>query len=403
MGFTGVNVSKVNSNSGKIATPDNVGLLIIGGAVATGNLALHAATKLLSIDDAEALGITPAYDDTNAILAYHHIDEFFRIAPDGNLYNVLDDGSLTGDDLKTILKEHQDISFFGVVRNSDTAPADFGAFAGTYQNIIFDLRAEQRLISAGVVEAAEYDANKLIGDYPDLRAMNMPNISVVLSQDPVIRNLKPEYEKYGAVGTALGAIAVRKVNENIGSVDIEKKPDAYKGTLDYPLTDVGRSRWMSAVLQSGKKFEELSKNDIKALNDKGYLFVGSYNGYAGYFFNDSHTAVLATSDYSRIENNRVWDKAALIIRKALLPKVKKNIAKDPQTGFIDSLSATALEKYAEGKLQQMVADKECSGVGVYIDPEQSLSDGNPLVVKAKVVHNDIIHEFDVQLGLTEKL
>jgi len=94
----------------------------------------------LSIDDAEALGITPAYDDTNAVLAYHHIDEFFRIAPDGNLYIVLDDGSLTGDDLKTILKEHQDITFFGVVRNSDTAPADFGAFAGTYQNIIFDLR-----------------------------------------------------------------------------------------------------------------------------------------------------------------------------------------------------------------------------------------------------------------------
>jgi len=403
MGFTGVNVSKVNSNSGKIATPDDVGLLIIGNAPATSELPVKTAVRLLGVEDAESLKISSSYDDYYSILAYHHIDEFFRIAPDGNLYIVLDDGSLTGDDIKTILKEHQDITFFGVVRNSDTAPADFGAFAGTYQNIIFDLRDEQRLISAGVIEGAEYDVNKLIGDYTDLRAMNMPNISVVLSQDPVIRNLKTEYETYGAVGTALGAIAVRKVNENIGSVDIEKKPDAYKGTLDYPLTDVGRSRWLSAVLQSGKKFEELSPNDIASLNAKGYIFVGSYNGYSGYFFNDSHTAVDDTSDYSRIENNRVWDKAALIIRQALLPKVKSNIDKDPETGNIDSLAATELEKYAEGKLQQMVADKECSGVGVYIDPEQSLSDGNPLVVKAKVVHNDIIHEFDVQLSLTDKL
>ena len=403
MGFTGVNISRTNNFGGATNIADNVGLLIIGGAVATSQLALHTAAGLLSVSDAVDKGIDPAYDDTNSILAYHQIDEFFRVAPEAKLYIVLDDGNMTAEQLKAIFKENQDISFAGMVRNSATAPADFAAFAGNYQNVLNDLRAEGRFISSFIVEAAEFDAAKLISAYADMRALNAPQISVVLSQDPVIRGLKTAYETYAAVGTALGSIAVRKVNENIGSVDIEVKPRQYKGTQDYTLTNAGRQRWMGAVLQSGKNANELTATEIAALNTKGYLFVAAFNGYPGYFWNDSHAAVTATSDYARIENNRVFDKAALLIRKALLPKVKSNIAKDPQTGFIDSATATELEALAEKKLGQMVADKECSGVGVYINPEQSLTTGTPLVVQTKVVHNDIIHEFDVQLGLTDKL
>jgi len=403
MGFIGVNISKTNSFGRALPNNDGVGILVISGAQASGNLVLKTAKGLLGVKDAEALGIDPSYDDTNNVLAYHHIDEFFRVSPGGKLYIVLDDGTLTKEELKTILKENQDIRFGGEVRNSATAPADFQAYVSAWQQMISELKTESRLIDAWLVEGKEFDSATLISAYPDLRTINAENVSVVISQDPVIRGLKTQYETYASIGTALGAVSVRKVNENIGSVDIEKKPDLYKGSLQYPLTDIARSRWLGAVLQSGKDFNELSKNEIKALNDKGYILVGSYNGYQGFYFNDSHTCVTKTSDYCRIENNRVWNKAARIIRIALLPKVKSNIDKDPQTGTIDDASATALEKYAEGKVSQMVADKEASGVGVYIDPLQSLSDDVPLVVKAKVVHNDIIHEFDVQLGLTEKL
>jgi hypothetical protein len=402
MGFVGVGISKINSFGQNLGTKDGVGILVIGGAVATGSLALKTVAGLLSTDDAKDLGIDPSYDDTNNILAYHHIDEFFRVAPEGKLYVTLDDGSLTMDELKTAIKQHQDISFGGVVRNGD-APVDFATYIGGYQNMINDLQAEGFLLSAWLVEGVVFDPAVLISAYDDIRAMNAPKVSVVIAQDPVIRNIKTQYEKYAAIGTALGSISVRKVNENIGSVDIENKPDAYKGSLTYPLTNAGKQRWMSAVLQSGKDVSELNANEIKALNDKGYIYVGFYNGFDGFYWNDSATATIATSDYARIENNRVWDKAAKIIRQALLPRVKSNILKDPETGYLDEASATELEKLAEGKLSVMVSDKECSGVGVYIDPKQSISDNVPLVVKAKVVHNDIIHEFDVQLGLTDKL
>ena len=402
MGFVGVKISKTADFDKPFRIADGTGLLVIQNAPATAHLALKTVAGLNGVRDAEALGIDKSYDDTNNILAWYHIDEFFRISPGGKLYIILDDGSLTMDELKTVIKQHQDISFGGVVRNG-TGITDLSSFAGQYQNMINDLQNESFLISAWLVEGNELDPSKLITAYEDVRALNMPKIAVVIAQDPVIRNIKTQYESHAAIGTALGSISVRKVNENIGSVDIEKKPDAFKGQLTYSLTNAGKQRWMGAVLQSGKDVAELSLNDIQTLNAKGYLFVGYYNGFEGFYWNNSYTAVEAVSDYAHIENNRVWDKAAKIIRKVLLPRVKSTVLKDPRTGYIDEAVATGLEKLTEGKLSDMVADKECSGVGIYINPKQKLSDDTPLVVKAKVVHNDINHEFDVQLGLTDKL
>ncbi len=402
MGFVGVEISKAQSTGGKPAVADNTGLLVIGGAPATSSLPALTAKRLLSVDDAVALGIDPSYDDTNNILAYHHIDEFFRVAPEGNLYILLDDGNLTTDFLKSVLRANQDISFVGFVRNG-SQPSDFTGYVTAYQQMVDDLRAEGRYVASVIVEGDRTDSSVLIGDYPDMRAIGADNVSVVIAQDPVIRNIKQQYESYAAIGTVMGSIAVRKVNENIGSVDIERKPPAAKGRQDYPLTDAAKGRWLSAVLQSGKDVNELSPNEIRALNDKGYLFVGFYNGYAGMYWNDSHTATAASSDYAHIENNRVWAKAAVIVRQTLLPKVKSNVDKDPHTGKIAASAATELEKLAEKALGYMVAEKEASGVGVYIDPDQTLADNQPLEVKIKVVMNGIVHEFAIELALTEKL
>lgn len=405
MGFTGVSINRLNGGLGRRnPAQDGVCLLVIGGAVAATGLALKVAAELLSIDDAEALGITAAYDDTNDILAHHHIDEFFRVSPDGNLFVILDDNTLTNAEVKTILKDHPEIKLVGYVRNAALAPVDFDAYVSGYQTMVDELEAENRIVSSVLVEGVEFSDATLISAYADLRAIGARKVSVVISQDPIIRAVKAAHETYASIGTALGAISARRVNENLGSVDIENKPAAFKGTRDYPLTDKARQRWLSAVLQSGVDFNSLSNNDITALNDAGYIFVGFYNGYAGYFFNDSHTCEEAASDYSRIENNRVWDKAAGIIRTTLLPRVKSNLPKDPDTGFIRVIAAKEMEALAKKELDAvMEAPGEISGSSVYIDPQQELNNDQALTVKAEIVLNNIIHEIEVDLGLTLKL
>lgn len=404
MALNGVTVNRLNGGLGrKNPSTDGVCLLIVGGAVAATGLALKTAKEFISLEEAVAVGIDPSFDDTNDILAHHHIDEFFRVNPNGNLFVVLDDDTLTAQEIKTILKENKEIKAFGVVRNAAVAPADMDAFVSNYQTIVNDLRAESRNISAVLVEGGVFDAETLISAYPDARAYEAENVSIIIAQDPIIRAVKTAHETYAAIGTALGAISVRGVNENIGSLDIENKPSDFKGDSVYPLTNADRQRWLSAKLQDGRDFSSLTIAEINALANKGYILVGFYNGFAGYYFTDSHTCTESASDYSRIENNRVWDKAASLGRKALLPRVKGNVLKDPTTGFMRDIEAAELESLAENAIKTMEASGEISGVSIYIDAKQSISDDSPLKVKGEVLFNDILHAMEFDLGLTNKL
>lgn len=405
--FNGINVSRLPGGlDRRNPTKDGVCLLIAGGAVAAAGLALKNAVELLTIENAEAVGITSSFDDVNSILVHHHIDEFFRVSPNGNLFVVLDDDTLTVAEIIAIVKANPTIKNIGFVRNAEKVtvpPLDMAVLVAGYQTMVNDLRSENRNISNVLVEGGEFTLATLIAAYTDARTYDSGNVSVVISQDPIIRALKADYETYAAIGAALGAISVRGVHENIGSVDIEQKPSAYKGNANYQLTDVARKRWLNAVLQDGKEFSSLSQADITALNDKGYIFVGSYNGYDGFYFNDSHTCIEKASDYSRIENNRVWDKGADLARIALLPRVKSNLLKDPVTGFIREVEATELEVIAVNAINPMAAAGEISGHAIYIDPKQDISNDTPLKVKGQLVFNNIIHEMDFDLGLTNKL
>jgi hypothetical protein len=404
MGLNGVTVNRLEGGLGrKNPSTDGVVLLVIGGAVAPTGLAIKLAKQIISLSEAEALGITPSFDDTNDILAHHHIDEFFRINPNGNLFIVLDDGTLTTANIKTIVKENSTIKGIGFVRNAAAAPADMNAYVSAYQTMVTELRSESRNISSVLVEGGVFDAATLISAYPDARAYDAENVSIVIAQDPIIRAVKTQHETYAAIGAALGAFSVRSVNENIGSLDVETKPSAYKGNATYPLTDADRLRWLSAKLQDGRDFSSLTTAEIKALATKGYIAVGFYNGFAGYYFTDSHTCTESASDYSRIENNRVWDKAATLGRTALLPRVKGNLLKDQTTGFIRDIEAAELQSLAQTAIETMESAGEISGASIYIDPRQSVSDDSPLQVKGQVLFNDILHAMEFDLGLTSKL
>ncbi|KQC30179.1 DUF2586 family protein [Flagellimonas eckloniae] len=404
MGFKGATVDRLQGGLGRTnPTNDGICLLIIGGAVAATGLALKTAKEFLTVENAESVGITASYDDTNDILAHHHIDEFFRLSPNGNLFVVLDDDTMTDTELKDILKANSEIKMVGFVRNAAAALADFSAYVAGKQQVVNDLRTENRNVSSVLVEGNVFASATLVAAYDDNREEEVENVSVVIAQDPIIAALKAAYVNYAAIGTALGALSVRGVHENMGSVDIENKPSAFKGNRDYPLTDTARSRWLSANLQNGNPFSGLSATEIQALNDKGYIFAGNYNGYAGIFFSDSHTATESASDYSRIENNRTWDKGADLLRTALLPRVKGNLGTDPDTGTISAVEAGELERIGLDALNTMIAAGEISGADVYIDPSQTLADDTPLQIKGQLVKNNIIHEITVELGLTKKL
>lgn len=402
--FDGVTVNQLNGGlDRRTPTNDGTSLLVIENAPAATGLVVNTVQKLLALSNAEALGVTAAFDDANSILAHYHIDEFFRLSPNEALYIVLADNTFTDADLTAIIRANTDIKLVGIVRNDKTPIVDFSAYLGGYQNIADTLKAEHILIDSFLIEGNVYDAATAVGSYPDLRAESAPAVSVVISQDPVIRALKVAYEGFTSIGTALGALSVRRVNENLGSVDVENKPNYAKGQRTYPITNAGRNRFTGAVLQNGVDVNTLTATEKEALTAKGYIFAGSYVGLAGLYFSSSPTCTLASSDYAFIENNRIWNKAARGMRQALLPRVKSNVLKDPETGNIRATEAKELELIGQRPLTQMEADEEISGSKVYIDPAQQVDNNTPLKAKAQVVANGILHDIEIDLGLTNKV
>lgn len=231
------------------------------------------------------------------------------------------------------------------------------------------------------------------------RTLSAGKVSVVIAQDPAIASFDAAYSHYAAVGSVLGMRAVRKVNENLGSVDIVVKPNDRKGELTYPLTDSLRGLWLYAALSDRTPVSSLTNVEKTALSTNGYIFAGSFQGFAGVYFSGEPTCIAISSDYSTGENNGVWDKAALGIRNALLPKVRGWFQRDAATGALRDTAITSLENIGKKPLQAMLVAAEISGYDLVIPSGQNPNDVTPLLVKATVTLGAIIHTFEVDLSL----
>lgn len=343
--------------------------------------------KLTSLSQAEALGLTESASANNDTPFYEHIKEFFRLAPEGTLFLF---NSLVTASVLTFLRENKDIKGFAVC--DDFVLANQATIIANYQTAIVDiLTAENRLIDFVILGLNDFTVANAI----DLTELASPHVSVLVVGSGT--------SSFAAVGAALGMIAARKVNENLGSVNIQSKPIQKRGTADYPLTDSNLGVWLAPKLTGGANVSSLTTAQINELEEKGYIFAASYEGYPGVFFTGSKTCISASSDYAFIENNRVWNKAARAIRVALLPEVKGIVKKDPATGFIRSTTVSRWTGIANNALEQLVSNDEISGFDVFIDPNQIVNSTEAVKVTAQVVADGIVHKFEVALGLTNSI
>jgi hypothetical protein len=408
MGFEGVKINKLNGGlSGSNGSGDSIMALIYAIALADLPVGVvhNEVFELRQTSDLTAHGFTVAHDANEDLLVNHTVTEFFRLAPEATLYLIpvpvaAPSAIMEVTALKAVIRQLESVKGLAIAGTVETAVA-LADEVEEVQAVVDAFRAEHRLIDFVILSGKGDATPTAISAYPDLREKNAPNVTVSIAQDPGIAAWDASYSKYADIGAVLGMLAVRQVNENLGSVNILNKPSIAKGDPDYPLTNAGKLRWLSATLSDGTLVSGLSSADKKALTDKGYIYAGSYAGYDGVFFNSSPTAVELASDYSYIERNRVWNKAARLIRNTLIPEVKGVVKKDPTTGYIKSTTISRWTGLLNKALEAMASAEEISGFGIYIDPKQVLSASSPLLVKANVVADDVVHEFEVDLGLTK--
>ncbi|WP_264521201.1 DUF2586 family protein [Flavobacterium sp. N1994] len=398
MSFTGVTINPGQGGLNR-SNPSTDGIMSLVAFVpdAAGN-DFQTVYVLNSVKAAEELGIDAAFDANNAVLLHYHISEFFRLAPDGTLKLVLTDQATAAaffamDAVKALFRQNTDVKRIGFVYNSDDVVVLATEIAAC-QTFINGLFADKIYLNGIYLEGRNVSKAAVTR-----RTLDCGKVSLVIAQDPAIAVIDPAYAKYAAVGTVLGSRAVRKVNENLGSVDIIKKPSSKKGNETYPLTDTLLGLWLTACLSDGTPVSTLSQVEQNQLTAFGYTYAGTFQGFAGVYFNGEPTCIALSSDYSTGENNGVWDKAALGIRNALLPKVRGWFQRDAGTGKLRSTAITDLQNVGKKPLQKMLVAEEISGYDLLIPADQNPNDQTPLIVKASVTLGAIIHTFEVDLSL----
>ena len=405
MSFDGVKVNKAQGGLGRRnPSEDGVVALVYPVTEIAGKLEHFNAYELLQLSDAEAMDINESYDANNNTLLHYHISEFFRLAPDGKLFLIATDGTITGDDtrIKELIRANSTIKVVGMALPATDIDDLTGAKIAAVQGMVDDLRAQKIYIDNVILNGVGYAAETPIANYPDLRAENAPNVQVCIAKDPVTDVLSGTTTKEAALGSALGMIAVRGVNENMGSVDILVKPDLRKGEENYTLTTVRDQRWLSSLLTDGTDVSKLSVVDLNTLTQKGYIYVGSFPAYGGMFFSGDPTCVELASDYAYGHHNRIWNKAARGVYQAGVPKVR-SVLKKNEDGTLRATTIASIQATLEKPLEYMMADGEISAFEIYIDPAQFPTDSTPLMIVARILKDGILHTMEIDLGLTNRI
>ncbi len=406
--FTGPQINKLDGGLGGGATSDRVAVMVIGAAAIGSTFLQRKAYELVVIEDLQDLGITELTDTTNSELNHYHLSEVFRLSPETKCHVIAVPKTTKVSDLKN------DDPFVAALRTIDgintiaiaglTADTAISSDIVGAQLLADRLAADYVYIDSILLEGkGAYLTAPLITNYTNLRASDGEVVTPIWAQDPAIAALLAGYAGHAAVGTALGSLLVRAVHENLGSVDIETKPRARKSEESYSLSDTKTGRWLSAALSNGKTFESLSVANQSKLAELGYVFVGRFEGYGGYYWSDSHTCTAADSDYCRIERNAIWNKAARLIRRTLIPRMRGKVEADPTTGYIKNTTSTYWDGLVRKALETMTAAKDIADFDIYINPLQAAVSSNPFNIRVKLVADGIAHEFEIDLGYTKSL
>ena len=155
-------------------------------------------------------------------------------------------------------------------------------------------------------------------------------------------------------------------------------------------------------LANGKLISELSQSLIDALNTKGYIFLTKHIGKAGSYFNDSHTAITASSDYAYIENNRAIDKAVRESRAFLLPKLNSPLFVNAD-GQLTEDTIAGFKNDTERALEEMQRNGEISTFKVVIDPAQNILQSSKITITITIMPAGVARNIVINIGFTVKL
>lgn len=381
MGKPDVTTLQSNGNLGRVApSEDGISALVVSGIAVAGQFALgDVLGPFTSVADAEAKGITAAYDTTNTCLAHKHIADFYDAAGNGTeLYVMVVAKTITMTQIcdkanvyaKSLLVAGDGkIKLLGVTRCPDGAYTP--TFADQFEQDLWNavvkliaLRNEEYTLHRPVsflIEGRNFQGNA--SSTKDLRSAttgtNANRVHIVTGNDNDFVTANSYASKYASVGFVLGIAAGNPVQRNIGRVK--------NGRLE--LKGFG-----TPGFSNGAAYATLTETNTDSLHDHGYIFFRKHTGVAGTFLNDDCAACPITDDYSSLTAGRVMDKIARITRQVYVQEILDEIDIDPNTGKMDASQIKYYQEAVRTQVNlQMIAKGELTAVFPYANPDQNVT------------------------------
>jgi len=373
------------------AATSSVGVITITARATTG-AKLNTGTPLaVTIVGTIAITVSQFSGGVMSVIKvmHYHVSEFFRMNPNGVLYLgvfAVPGGAHTFSEVESLRTfANGKLRQIGVWTTKAYASGDPALLQTQYADSFALYAMHEMLYSPNFREVTT-------SSLPDLSALNNPNVHVLIGQDGAATGaaLYSENGLYsvGVIGAALGATSLAKVHENIGWVDKFNMAEE-GGELDVP------------AISNGTKVSSLSTaitKDDGTFDTKRLIFLKTYPGFTGSYFNDSHGAVSPASDYAYMEDNRTLDKAIRGVYITLLPQVNGPVLLDSTTGQLSPEYLQFLQLEATKVLEEMEKAGELSGYTVTIDPDQDVNATSKITVNISNQKVGVSRDFDVIIG-----
>lgn len=325
---------------------------------------------------------------SNQVQWYYHISEFFRLQPKGKLWVgfFTVPGTYTFSEITTMQNTTAgEIRQIGILKDSASAWASTDL---TAINTICETN-KSNFQPLQALYAANLQATTDITTIGDLASLTAKNVQTVIGQDGgglgnfIYQSLGSGKKSITCLGAQLGAVALRKVSESIAWV--EKTNLSNGSELETP------------AFCNGQLVSALSNSALEAINTKRHIFLKKFRGYAGTFFNDSHMAIIQTSDYAYMENNRTICKAERLLYASYVPVLNSPIQFN-SNGTLTDTTVAYFENIGSAALDQMVRDSELSAKSVTVNPVQNVLATSTLIITVVLVINGVARQIQIPIG-----
>lgn len=337
-----------------------------------------------TIETAEKLGITADATAWETKVLHYTLSSIFNMNPGVSLYvGIFKPAS--GANAFSEIKQIQNYAggrlrqvgvWNGAVELSDT-------LVNSLQSVRTTLEAQNKplsiLYAPKVTDVTALPSN--------LAKIGRNGVSVIIGQDGagVAAELYADAgntakASVSALGDLLGAVSKAKVHESIAWVE------SFPTNIAVP------------AFGDGKKYRDLDEAVIETLDSSRYIFLRTYDGLAGSFFNDNHTLDEPTSDYAYINDVRTMDKAVRGVHTYLLPKLGRPMKVDAETGKLERTAVEHLITTGNKALEEMEKAGELSGYRFDIDPDQNILATSRVRGVIKNVAMGVMRNLDLEIG-----